>query len=373
MDKGRLTYALQHFDETGPLRAPYQICKGFVTQGWDVDLVALGNGPNEGVAWVWDVVPLRRKTAVHRKLAILKLTTSLARPRKHLVLSEVWPWHAYGLLLAKQVWGSPYALALDSYTHLSGVTPWQRLRERLRYELLLRHANLILAESPEAFLAAKRTTRRAKVVHVPVCLWQQELTAIEEAWAAQQFNPRREKVVLFAGRLLPRKRVDDLITAFTRLRATFPDWTLEIRGIPTSATYQQQLVQLGQPLGKQVAFQPPLGGAALYRRYRETAVFALPSEGEGMPTTILEAMYFGGAIVAGISGAVAYQLGNGRAGLLHQPGDLDTLTSHLHTLMASAETREAYMAQARQRMTHLFVWERYFPQLAHIFAEALRP
>lgn len=92
-----------------------------------------------------------------------------------------------------------------------------------------------------------------------------------------------------------------------------------------------------------------------------------------MPTTILEAMYFGGAIVAGISGAVAYQLGNGRAGLLHQPGDLDTLTSHLHTLMASAETREAYMAQARQRMTHLFVWERYFPQLAHIFAEALRP
>ena len=211
------------------------------------------------------------------------------------------------------------------------------------------------------------------MIHVPVCVWQADLTAVEAEWTAADFNPQREKTILFAGRLVARKRAHDLITAFARLTAAFPEWRLEIRGLPASAAYEAQLYQLinQHQLAAKAAIRPPLSGAALYRRYRETAVYALPSEGEGMPSTILEAMYFGGAIVAGISGAVSYQLADGRCGLLHHPGDIDGLTSHLQTLMTSEAERDGYRERARARLLDLFVWERYLPELTQAFRRAL--
>jgi glycosyltransferase involved in cell wall biosynthesis len=121
-----------------------------------------------------------------------------------------------------------------------------------------------------------------------------------------------------------------------------------------------------------VRLLPGITGEALYRRYREISIFALPSEGEGMPTTITEAMYFGGAIVAGISGSVQYQLDNGRCGCLHNASDLNLLSDHLQTLMASNALRETYMILARNRMLSLFVWEQYFPELEFQFQQLVR-
>jgi polysaccharide biosynthesis protein VpsI len=221
--------------------------------------------------------------------------------------------------------------------------------------------------------AVKRYTKRPFTLQVPFCLWQADLAEIEANWAAEGFAPEREEVILFAGRLIERKGVHDLIAAFARLADALPTWQLEIRGLPASEAYQERLERLivQHGLAARVRLLPGLEGEDLYRRYRETAVFALPSAGEGIPTTITEAMYFGGAIVAGVSGAVPHQLENGRCGLLHQPGDLDALTGHLQSLMASAELREAQMARARQRMLDLFVWERYFPELEAVFRQVL--
>ncbi|MCA9935152.1 MAG: glycosyltransferase family 4 protein [Ardenticatenaceae bacterium] len=365
-DKPRLTYAIQHFDKTGEMRAPYLICKAFVELGWAVDIQTMGTAANAGVELAWGQVPLRKIAGLNKKATLLKLAASLLHKRRqHVVLSFVWDWHCYGLLLAKWLFGSPYALALDTYVHRSGATWRTRLWEAVRYGPLLRNADLILAECPDAFAAAKRYTRRPEVRQVPFCLWQRDLEAIEARWQTEGFAPQREPVILYAGRLVERKRVHDLIAAFSRLAAQFPKWTLEIRGLPDSPEYGQLIAELvsSSGLDEQVRFLPGLSREALYRRYREVSIFALTSEGEGMPTTITEAMFFGGAIVAGISGALAYQLEDGRCGCLHEPGDLEMLTHHLQTLMASQQVREGYMMRARARMLSLLVWERYFPEL----------
>jgi glycosyltransferase involved in cell wall biosynthesis len=373
--KLRLTYAIQYFDQTGPMRAPYQICKAFAQQGWQVDIQTMAGPGNAEITMAWEGVPIHKTAGFQRQMTLIKLALTMVRKRRqHIVLSFVWDWHCYGLLLAKWLFGSPYALVLDTYAHRSGQTRRRRLREMLRYEPLLRSADMILAESPTAYASAKRYTRKPVVVQVPFCLWQRELEAVERHWVEAGVQPQREKVILYAGRLVERKRVHDLITAFAQVAGDFPDWTLEIRGLPASEAYGTRLDALIAQSGcaEKIRFLPGLSGDSLYRRYRETAVFALPSEGEGMPTAITEAMYFGGAIVAGDSGAVSYQLDNGRCGLLHPPGDLDTLIGHLQTFMASSELRETYQARARQRMLDLFIWERYFPDLEGTFRQVVR-
>lgn len=373
-DKPRLTYAIQYFDQTGPMRAPYLICKAFLEAGWQVDIQTMAGPDNDAMKLAWEQVPLHKIGGAKRQLTLLKLAASLVRKRRgHIVLSFIWDWHCYGLLLAKWLFGSPYALALDTYVHRSGATRGLRLREALRYGPLLRNADLILAECPDAAAAARRYTQNLTVMQVPFCLWQRDFETLEAKWAAEGFRPQREKVILYAGRLVERKHIHDLIAAFSRLAVDFPEWALEIRGLPASAAYKERLDALiaESNCAERVRFLPGLTGEALYRRYREIAIFALPSEGEGMPTTITEAMFFGGAIVAGISGALRHQLEDGRCGCLHEAGNVATLTTHLRTLMTSESLRETYMVRARARMLSLFVWERYFPELETVFREML--
>lgn len=62
-------------------------------------------------------------------------------------------------------------------------------------------------------------------------------------------------------------------------------------------------------------------GEALYRRYRASLTYHMPTDHERMPTTSLEAMYFGGAIVSGNAGLISHQLDDGRCGFLTEPGN----------------------------------------------------
>ena len=90
---------------------------------------------------------------------------------------------------------------------------------------------------------------------------------------------------------------------------------------------------------------------------------------EGMPTTIHEAMYFGGAIVAANSGVISYQLDGGDCGLIFEPGDIDCLTGHLETLMSSEMEREKFLKKAQKRLLEVFTWERYFDSIKSTFGQ----
>jgi glycosyltransferase involved in cell wall biosynthesis len=369
-----LTYVIPFFDRTGAMRSPYLICKGFLRQGWQVEVVAAASPQNADIDTVWGSVPVHKIDGANKKIKLLRLFLRLlGRGEQQVVITWVWYWHCFALLLAKWLFGQPYVLVLDTYTHRSGQGFWRKLREELRYGPLLRGASLILAETPACLTSAAACTGKENVLLAPSGLWLDELRKIEANWRATGYQPAREPVILYAGRLVAQKRVHDLISAFGTLAAQYPAWRLEIRGVVTDAEYFAHLQNLAKAsgVGERILFLPSLSGESLYRCYRASAIYALPSEGEGFPTTILEAMYFGGAIVAGDSGYVGYQLAQGHCGLLHTPGDLNQLTTHLATLMHNEATRKQLIQSARQRMIESFTWDHQFPVLAQKFEELL--
>ncbi len=368
--KPTLSYAIQYFDETGAMRAPYLICRGFLAAGWNVEIITTASEKNRTIEFAWGTVPVRKISGPGKKIKLIKLALILLKQRRnHIVMTTVWDWHNLGLALAKIFFKSPYVLRLDTYAYKSSPNFWGCLKEMFRYRWGIKNASIILAETPFSFAHTRQFFRGPDVLQVPSCLWLADLKAIEARWTAAGYHPRREHIIFFAGRIVERKNIHHLLQAFARLKDAFPDWRVEIRGPIVSSSYYDQLQQIIEDngLNNRVHLLPALSGEWLYHRYRETAIYALPSEQEGLPTTIYEAMYFGGAIVAGISGGVDYQLENGECGLLHSPGDVDTLTAHLNTLMASPATRNRYMTKARARVKLMFMWERYFPDLEKKF------
>lgn len=370
--KPHLIYAIQDFDSSGAMRAPYLVLKGFAQANWDVEILTTASARNEQLDCVWGIVPVTRVHGGGRRGKLLRLAARLfLRPRSTVVMSFIWDWHCFALALAKVLAGKPYVVALDTYIHQSSEDDARflaRLWREVRYGWVLRRADIVLAEAPVSFESAQRARPGGQTFLVPFSLWHHELKSIEDQWARENFSPTRAPVILYAGRFVARKQIPNLIDAFHHLAGEFPEWQLELRMLGGDASEIARIKEMINTTGlkTRITILPALESSALYRRYREISIVALPSQGEGMPTGITEAMYFCGAIVAGHSGFVPYQLA-GKSGLLYPPGDVAALTAHLRMLMSSSGTRAQFTEKARNRMIYLFTWEKYFPMLQEKF------
>jgi poly(glycerol-phosphate) alpha-glucosyltransferase len=111
--------------------------------------------------------------------------------------------------------------------------------------------------------------------------------------------PSREagaRVLLYLGRLHPKKNVHGLLRAFARVKADrgLAGWRLAIAGRDNGG-YGAQLAQLAGSLSleRDVAFLGPLHGERKEAALRNAAAFVLPSLSEGLPMAVLEAWSYG--------------------------------------------------------------------------------
>jgi len=365
-----VTYAVQALDQTGEMRAPYLICKGFHAAGWQVMFVTLANSKNTNVNCFWNSVPVEKVFEKSKKRQLLKMASGFMKKKPNqVVISWVWDWHCFFLALSKVLFNNHYAIVMDTYTFKASPNSVGRLKEELRYGFVLRNADIIMAETPACFNQAQKLLKRPHSMLVPSCFWKADFQSIEDAWAEENCTPVRRPVILYVGRVLKKKNLHDLITAFSRVSEKFQEWSIEIRGPVWDEGYFASLQALvtSLSLDDRVHFLSPVYGTELYRVYRESSIFALPSEAEGFPSVVLEAMYFGGAIVAANSGYVSYQLDEGNCGMLHASGDVDELTRCLGTLISSPETRQVYQEKAQKRFSDVFTWEQYYPTIERCF------
>ncbi|MGE5127250.1 MAG: glycosyltransferase family 4 protein [Betaproteobacteria bacterium] len=155
--------------------------------------------------------------------------------------------------------------------------------------------------------------------------------------------------VLFVGRIIPNKRIDDLIRSF----AVFQRWVQprsrlllvgDHRGFEAYLGRLQQMVR--ELRLDEVVFTGQVDDQELYAYYRVADVFLCLSEHEGFCVPLQEAMHFGLPVVAYEAGAVRETLHGG--GLLLQDKSPQLVAELLDRLTHGSELRRAVLAsQAR--------------------------
>lgn len=163
------------------------------------------------------------------------------------------------------------------------------------------------------------------------------------------------KYLVFLGRLVPEKCPDLLIQAFRQLEEQ--EWKLAIvGGSSETPAFQERLLGLA---GKdpRVIFTGVLRGRYLAEIIRGAGLFVLPSELEGLPLAMLEAMQEGLPIVASDIPPHQQLLEDGR-GILFRSLDLNDCIAKLTWAMEHSDEIKVMAQQAQQYVRHYYNWER---------------
>ncbi len=182
-------------------------------------------------------------------------------------------------------------------------------------------------------------------------------------------------VIGSVGRMAAVKDYPTLVRAFIRLCRERPHG-LDPAGLrlivvgdgPTRAECQTLIGDAG--LAGQAHF--PGDRADTPDWLRAFDLFALPSLGEGISNTILEAMASGLPVIATHVGGTPELVEKGVTGALWKPGDVDSLTRLLGAYAADPERRRREGAAARARVEREFSWPKTAAAYQAIYEKLLR-
>jgi glycosyltransferase involved in cell wall biosynthesis len=274
-----------------------QLCPRLVALGCDVEAVVRSpfvpaNAPREwrGVRFkrLWSPVKAGVEAVVHTLLAVLYA----AWRRPDLVHFQA---------LGGAVW-VPLARVAGLrvvFTHHSRNYLWGKWSTPARFILRMseafacRWSNAVIVVSEE-LREVVRDTRGIEATRIGNGVLVPPLPATRATLHELGLQPGR--YVLFVGRLVPEKRVLDLVEAFAA--AALPGFKLVIVGGPGHPLeYSTEVEARTRALegGVIAGFR---SGTALAELFANAGVFVLPSAHEGMPIALLEALGYGVPVIA---------------------------------------------------------------------------
>ena len=179
----------------------------------------------------------------------------------------------------------------------------------------------------------------------------------------EKFSPdetvERDGTVLFVGRLLAHKGVNDLV------HAVEPDMPLEIIGQPYDPQFVQDLKSIAQ--GKQVTFRHDCNDEELVRAYRKALCVVLPSVYKDMygrdtkvpellGQTLLEGMACGTPAICTDVASMPEIVEDGVSGFIVPPNDPLALGAKLRWLRDHPKEARQMGQAARRRVLEKFTW-----------------
>ena len=248
---------------------------------------------------------------------------------------------------------------------------WKKRIAALLYE----DRHLRGAACLRALCEAEAQSIRAYGLRNPVCIIPNgvdlpeltESSALKAGSSVLQKFAQGRKILLYLGRLHPKKNVANLVRAWKQMLDSRPSiaksWILAIAGWGASA-YEQKLKDLAAV--PSIVFVGAQFGAEKEACYRACDAFILPSLSEGLPMTVLEAWAHAKAVLMtpecnvpeGFAAGAALQIGT-------SPEEIAAGLKQL--LEMTDDDRRAMGARGRTLVATKFSWPRIGEQMQPVY------
>ena len=177
-----------------------------------------------------------------------------------------------------------------------------------------------------------------------------------EIKAANQINKmyglEKNQYILFLGRLVPEKGLMYLINSFKNVNTKHK---LVIAGGSSDTDEYMAEVKKAAMNDSRICFTGFVQGDILQELYSNAYVYVLPSDVEGMPLSLLEAMSYGNCCLVSDIKEITEVVGN-RA-VIFQKGNVIMLTEKLQYLCDSEKEVNRYKLQAADFICEKYNWD----------------
>jgi spore coat protein SA len=178
-----------------------------------------------------------------------------------------------------------------------------------------------------------------------------------------------KQYLLYVGRLTPVKGVHVLIEAFREIHQKMPNARLIITGSSffggaAKTAYEQQLVNLAEPVNDAIIFTGYLPHEKLKYLYSIVNMIVLPSVWQDpCPLVVLEAMASETCLVSSAVGGIPEVMENGKTGVLVAPDNAKELARAISSVLNDPEKMRFMEINARQKIIANYTWERLVGEL----------
>lgn len=179
----------------------------------------------------------------------------------------------------------------------------------------------------------------------------------------QQYGLSRGSYILYLGRIVPEKGEHYLLEAFRKIHTD--KQLIFAGGESDSADYAAQLKAMAAG-DDRVQFLGFVEGQQLAELYSNAYVYVLPSDVEGMPLTLMEAMSYGNCcLTSDIPECTSVMR---EFGVSFRKGDVEDLREKLQYLCDHAEVVESYRTKAADFICRYHNWDTITQQTLALYS-----
>ncbi len=174
----------------------------------------------------------------------------------------------------------------------------------------------------------------------------------DAAWVTEEFGLTKDSYLLFLGRIVPEKGLRYMVEAFRRVKT---DKYLVIAG--GSSDTQEFFDEIREMAAgdDRIIFTGFVSGRPLEELYSNAYLYMLPSDLEGMPLSLLEAMSYGNCCLTSDITECADVMED--HGVTFPRADTDKLAEVLQRLCDNPAEVDAYKAGAADFITNKYNWD----------------
>lgn len=196
--------------------------------------------------------------------------------------------------------------------------------------------NLVYSKSDKVVLLSNLFKRNFKLITSAKSYEKLEAISNPFPFHISNINFSKEKSILYVGRIDGPKRVDRLLSVWSKLYEDYTDWRLDIVG---DGPIRDELIEVTKKHHlERVNF---VGFADPVEYYEKAQILCMTSTFEGLPIVLIEGANYGCIPIAFDSFASLHDIiEDGTNGYIIKPYDIKTYENKLRLMMGNVELRE---------------------------------